>query len=587
MARTRQLVLLETSGNQDYIFATNRLRENVGASEQTYRAGVDFVLKAVRQLGGPALFSTNRSTLRDRLCSGPQAGGIEVVIATSGKALLLVDDAAKARDLVGLVTGRALERAPGLDLCGAVSDPFDWERDSMDELVRNLHERFESVRGDRPPPTARFQTLPVVQPCASSGLPAFGIEATPNGPQALSRPVLAKRKATEVWRRRLKQVLPERWGTPPNADRLEQDFGQMPWLAVVHADGNGFGEVFLNFSKYATPSPDTYPDVAARNRAYVDKLRRASVALEEATEAAFKEALHAFDDLAQGNREGKIALPVVPLVLGGDDLTVVCEGTHALELARRFLVALEEQTAKGERGGILPELAQVAHGSDRFAACAGVAIVKHHFPFHHAYELAEELLQSAKTVKKEARSGRGVGKSLSAMDFHVLYDASFTSLSPLRGRLCAADDSRLIARPYLVTKRARVDALQVEARNGKPNRWAQEHHIDDLLTRIEVIAAKDQEDGRTILPGSQVHALREALFRGKPAADAELRQMFERYGPPLAATGHGLTELIEDTGDPDARTLFRRVVGPDGNECWETRFLDALDTVGFWEGRER
>jgi hypothetical protein len=41
------LISLETSGNQAYVYSTNKLRDVVGASELIYKAGTSFVEEAI------------------------------------------------------------------------------------------------------------------------------------------------------------------------------------------------------------------------------------------------------------------------------------------------------------------------------------------------------------------------------------------------------------------------------------------------------------------------------------------------------------------------------------------------------------
>jgi hypothetical protein len=87
--------------NQNYIFATNKLRENVGASQLTYEVGTAFVEQARKGVAG-----------------------ISLVISASGKAILLADDETAARMVVSAVTLRALKDAPGLDVRGVVDSAF-------------------------------------------------------------------------------------------------------------------------------------------------------------------------------------------------------------------------------------------------------------------------------------------------------------------------------------------------------------------------------------------------------------------------------------------------------------------------------
>ena len=143
------IVLIETSGNQNYIFATNKLRENVGASELTFQAGTKYVLEAVGDAGGPELPPDTLDSLLDKNAE-PAADAlspylVEIILAVSGKALLLVRDEATGRKIVRLVTLRALKEAPGLDVRGVVGSAFDPENDAVHKRIAEVHRLLEQV----------------------------------------------------------------------------------------------------------------------------------------------------------------------------------------------------------------------------------------------------------------------------------------------------------------------------------------------------------------------------------------------------------------------------------------------------------
>ncbi len=273
-------------------------------------------------------------------------------------------------------------------------------------------------------------------------------------------------------------------------------------------------------------------------------------------------------------------MPVLPLVLGGDDLTVICAGSISLAFTEAYLTAFEEVTRASELlGGGL-------------TACAGVAVVKPHFPFSAAYDLAEELTKEAKkTVKRYAPRSSGQPRPrASAFSFHVQYDSGGSDPEHLRERMqvppgaadLAAEPDRkkrrklralLYAQPYVVTRDMREP-------------WTQGRHWDDLVRRaaalIDTVDQPDgvQESGERKLPTSQMHDLRDALFAGRDGADGRFRQLLRHYhdrGLNLFAAPATPADTADgETTDPDTASLFWRI---NADEPPVTGLLDAMNAV--------
>lgn len=579
------LVLLETAGNQNYIFSTNKLKENIGASELTYRAGTKWVLEAIGNISNNPSLTVwrDRQRLRQTLLNpeknppieGSKASTIEVIVAASGKSLVLTQSEEDAKSLIQAVTHKALKEAPGLEISG-VYIPFDWESDALGAKNQELHQKYETVRSSRPSADLRFLRLPVAADCQNSGLPASILRRNPDGSsQLLSEMSVAKQAVSTAGKERVETLLDKDYPDccfAGDTNDLEAA-KEVDWLAIVHADGNGLGEIFLDFHGYIGAT------TAAENRQYINKLRQFSIGLDICTEQAFINALAQLPQLPT-SASIKQLIPLTPLILGGDDLTVVCDGRSALPFIAKFLTAFEQETAASQDdvGTIVADIAEIALGVRRLSACAGIAIVKPHFPFSVAYGLSEALIRSAKDNAKAVVKNKHNCKPYpcSALDFHIVYDASDVSFDCIRDKLKTSVSKALSSqnsettdaepaiallykRPYVVTP---LENLAEAAGQD----WAQFHDWQDLQNRVAVLTKTDEE-GRRLLPNSQVHDLRVALYQGQAVADARYLLIRDRYQKEGIVTLAGDKSSLFQT-EPDTGLMM-------------TALMDALDASEF------
>ncbi|MFD7659213.1 hypothetical protein ACFV4N_35000 [Actinosynnema sp. NPDC059797] len=498
-----RLVLVATAGNQAYVFAGNRLREAVGASYLISEA--------------------TTSVVRRHLGDG------RVVSSSSGSALVVVDSEEQARELVRAVSGFAAREAPGLSVVG-VHMPIAGDEPTAAELVavRRLWHRHV----DRCPGVgARWPRLPVVAACTSTDLPAAGWFSDgvrgadgrfPAGerPVPLSVSVVAKRRARWAAHTRMARVLESTaagvgLGLVDTGDLLES----VEWVGVVHADANRLGRVFQR-------APEA---LAALGGFAGDRsLGALSAAVQRCADEAFGEAVAVVAGLVGRRRD----LPVVPLVVGGDDLTVLVDGRYAAAFAQHYLAAFGTRSAgdpliSAVSAAALPD-GPTSHvpGSDMsdsgmsgsggsrmggLTVSAGVAVVKPLFPFSMAYELADELCRGAKRVA-------AVHPGCHGLDVHVLLDSSVADLAAIRAGYEVWDGrgwASATRRPFLLPATGGAPVPP-----GRDWRWLTEHA--ELVRE----APNGGGEGR-VVTRSQLHALRGEL-RTDPVRAARRVEQWRR-----------------------------------------------------------
>lgn len=374
----RYLYGAAVQGIQNFIFQTNELKDIVGASEL-----VELVCTtAFDEFGG----------------SGDVLNSI---VRAAGNIKYDFDNEEQCRKAVLEFPKKIQCMAPGITISQAVVE-YNSDTDAFSDIIKRLESLLRIQRNC--PSRSNIYGLTGIRRSRKTGLPAVVVQ----NHDYLDEPTYKKR---EKARNATYKVCEKAFGR----DFVQQYHSKIPfniseitknnnWIAIIHADGNGFGKIFQKIG-------DNKEKLTVFSRK-VDELTQ------EAARMAFNDIKSEFTEDINTTEN---YLPIRPVILNGDDLTVIIRGDLALSYTNAFLKNFETVTARELR---------LEFGSG-LTACAGIAFIKSSYPFYYGYALAENLCNRAKNKAKKLNEDLAP----SCLMFHKVHDSFIESYDDIVSRV--------------------------------------------------------------------------------------------------------------------------------------------------------
>ncbi|MBC8213796.1 MAG: hypothetical protein H8E71_04065 [Candidatus Marinimicrobia bacterium] len=424
-------LLLDVSGIQKYIFGTSKLKQNAGAS-----------------------WIVEHILTEEYLEEKPIYSG-------GGNALLKFDNETSAKEFARDWSLRILEEYPGLQPLAGLHTSEEYSDDNFGEFLNDCRKALAKTK-------ALYQTQTelsrygVTAECIHTGGSAnyFDTKLTSGDNRSADAQYYSElAKIKHLNDDKAKDSLSNKIDVAKND--IPENFNHIggktndnyrSGIAVVHIDGNEMGH---RFQKMKTLRE--YKELSEKVEKWVEK----SVAF---VTNKIEKLLKDSDDIRKDlGLEMSDIFPFRPIIIGGDDVTYVCNSGLGLLTAKLFLDKFKElQIEEGITENKL------------VSACAGVAFVKPSFPFAQAYDLAEDLCRSAKIrYRKFMRNiqNKENYEEPSFIDFHNLHSGIVESIETIREDGYKLNGESLLGRPFGIDKGSESFDFMIKEVN-KIKRWS-------------------------------------------------------------------------------------------------------------------
>lgn len=381
-------LFFEARGIQAYIFDSGKMKEMVGASalvKELCGQNLDTVIKHLKLeeiIPEKKTDSEKLKTMKpNQVFFSRRSGGVFTAI--------FADKEIRDRFL-SIWSILVNNLVPGLEAVNAVS-----ESDDLQTLVKETYDILGFNRNC--PAFALPEATPMHVLAPRTGKPAIMNKVVAGGTRVWMDEASIKKTDSANIESLSKSFLSDtnknKYSFPINLEFDENGQCDFPfrsdsrYLGLIHADGNGLGQSLIQLR-------NSFSDGAE----YAVMLRLFSDSLEEATQEAAQKATN---KLIENYKSESGVLPMRPLVLGGDDLTVLVRADYAMQFTDDYCKAFEETTES--------KFKYLHEASDskipaKLTACAGIAYIKNNQPFMDAFDLAESLCAAAKKVSKDIKT---------------------------------------------------------------------------------------------------------------------------------------------------------------------------------------